>query len=449
LLNALAAFCIYPLAVRLTQNRWTGLVAVLTAAVLSPMPGFYVNWGRYTQLAGQVILPVALWLTWEMADYPQLNWRRLSLALIAVAGLALTHYRVLLFYIAILPAWWLVYGILAPERRPNWLHSLARLALLGACALAAISPWIANVVSSRLAQQQMSIAAHGDPRDLVRNEYNRFQNVRNVLPAPMLGAVGLGLVFGFVRRRPLALFAGLWTVALFILANPDLLQLPGYGVVNNFTALISLYIPASILVGYGLVSVAQYGRGYWRAAPWAIGVLVACASLWAARIQVQMVDAATFMLVTPVDGRAMTWIRTNTPSDARFLVNGAFAYGGVGVVGTDAGWWIPLLAGRENTIPPLTYVSETPLSPDYPRQVHDLMAQLEAADLATPQGWTLLKQYGITHIYIGQQEGRVWSPGPPLLSARALANVPYYEPVYHEDRVWIFEVHAHLVEEWQ
>ena len=176
-------------------------------------------------------------------------------------------------------------------------------------------------------------------------------------------------------------------------------------------------------------------------------MLVAGVSLWAARIHVQMIDAATFMLVTSADERAMTWIGTNTPSDAKFLINGALAYGGVGVVGTDAGWWIPILAGRENTIPPLTYVSETPFSPDYARQVHDLMVQLQATDLAAPEGLALLKQNGITHIYIGQQEGRIWNPGPSLLSAESLANVPYYEPVYHEDRVWVFEVRADLVEE--
>jgi hypothetical protein len=447
LLNALAAFTIYPLAVRLTGNRWVGLVAVLTAAILSPMPGFYVNWGRYTQLAGQVILPVALWFTWELADYARLNWQRLSLAVIAVAGLALTHYRVVLFYVAILPAWWLVYFVFDKKRRPNWLHSLGRLALLGGLALLVISPWIANVVSSRLAQQQLSIATQGDKRDLFRTDYNRFRNVRNIIPLQMLGAIGVGFLFSLFRKRALVFFMGLWVVALFFLANPDLLRLSGEGLVDDFAVLISLYIPASIMVGYGVVSVAHHGRHYWQGMPWVVGLLVVGVSLWAARIHIHMVDPASFMLVTRPDERAMTWIKANTPPDARFLVNGIFVYGGAGVVGSDAGWWIPLLASRENTIPPLTYVSETPFSPDYPRQVHNLLAQLESTDLTTSEGLELLKKNRISYIYIGQREGSVWNPGAPLLAADILVDAPYYEPVYHDDRVWIFRVHTELAEE--
>jgi hypothetical protein len=447
LLNALAAFAIYPLAVRLTGNRWVGLVAVLTAAILSPMPGFYVNWGRYTQLAGQVILPVALWFTWELADYPHLDWKRVSPAVLSVAGLALTHYRVLLFYVAILPAWWFVYFVFNKERRPDWLRSLGRLALLGGLSSLLIAPWVANVVSSRLAQQQLTVATQGDKRDLFRTDYNRFRNVQNILPIQMLAAIGVGFLFSLVRKRTLAFFAGLWVGALFFLANPDLLHLPGKGIVDNFAALISLYIPASIMVAYGAISVAHYGRRFGRGAPWFVGLLVVLATLWAARIHIHMVDPATFMLVTPTDERAMAWIKANTPPDAKFLVNGIFVYGGLGVVGTDAGWWIPLLTGRENTIPPLTYVSETPFSPDYPRQVHNLMAQFQASDLSSPKGLALLKEHRITHIYVGQQKGRVWNPGAPLLSVEALLTAPYYEPVYHEDQVWIFEVQTELVNE--
>jgi hypothetical protein len=447
LLNALAAFTIYPLAVRLSRSRWVGLVAVLTAAVLSPMPGFYVNWGRYTQLAGQAILPVALWFTWEMVGHKRLSVGRLSLAVIAVAGLALTHYRVILFYVAILPGWWLIYFVFNRGRRTDWLNNVGRLALLGVLALLVISPWIANVMVSRLAHQQVSLAAQGDKSDFVRNVYNRFPNVRDFMPTPMLGAIGVGFLFGLVRKRPLAFFIGLWTASLLLLANPYLLYLPGTGIVNNFTVLISLYIPASIIVGYGTVSVAEYGRRYWRGASWALGLLLIVISLWAARKHAIMVDPAQFMLVTPTDERAMAWIRTNTPPEAKFLVNGFFAYGGSTAVGADAGWWIPLLVGRENTIPPLVYSAETPISANYLRGVNDLLAQLQAGELSTPEGLALLEQNGVTHIYIGQQEGHIWNAGDPLLKAEALLGAPFYEPVYHEDKVWIFKVRDEVAEE--
>jgi hypothetical protein len=52
----------------------------------------------------------------------------------------------------------------------------------------------------------------------------------------------------------------------------------------------------------------------------------------------------------------------------------------------------------------------------------------------------LLKERGVTHVYIGQQGGRVGNPGPPLLQAGLLSESPYYRVVYHQDRVWIFEM---------
>ncbi len=448
LLNSLAAFTIYPLAVRLTGNRWVGLIAVLTAAVLSPMPGFYVNWGRYTQLAGQVILPVALWFTWEMVDYPYLDWRRLTLAALAVAGLALTHYRVILFYVAILPGWWLVYCLFDRERRSGWLGGLGRLALLATLAFLAISPWIAHTVSSRLAQQQITVAVQGHKSNFIRNEYNKFPDVRNFVPLPMLGATGVGFLLSLIHRRRTGLFIALWISSLLLLANPYLLHVPGTGIANNFSVFISLYLPASIMVGFGVVAVVRHGQRYWKGAPWIMAVMLVAASLWAARAHARMV-APSFVMVTPEDERAMEWIRANTPPDAKFLVNGFFAYGGSSVVGADAGWWIPLLAGRENTTPPLTYVSETPIAPDYPRQVRDLVAQIQATDLSAPDGLGLLKQQGISHIYIGQNEGRVGNPGTSLLSARVLLAAPYYQPIYHEDKAWVFKIRDDLVGEKQ
>jgi len=445
LLNALAIFTLYPLAVRLTENRWAGLMTVLVAGLLSPMPGYYLNWGRYTQLAGQVILPVALWLTWEMGGHPHLNWRWLVLALVAVAGLALTHYRVILFYAVILPGWWLVHVVLSKKRQVGWWRSLGRIALLATLALLFIAPWLANVAFSRLAQMQISIAKQGSTHPFIRNEYNRLGDVRFFVPTPLLGLTGLGFLLSFARRRSLAFFIALWIGALFLLANPYLLRLPGTGVVNNFAVLISLYMPVAIVAGYGVVSAIEYARSRWSGFLWAAGLLIVGASLWGARAQARMVDPS-FMMVTPADERAMAWIRANTPLDAKFLVNGFFAYGGSVVVGADAGWWIPLLTGRENTMPPLTYASETPYSPDYPRQVKELVRQIQANDLSTPEGLALLQQNGVTHIYIGRGEGRVGNPGEPLLLAETLLAAPYYEPVYHEDRVWIFAVQAQPAE---
>lgn len=50
----------------------------------------------------------------------------------------------------------------------------------------------------------------------------------------------------------------------------------------------------------------------------------------------------------------------------------------------------------------------------------------------------LLAERGVTHIYLGQQQGSVNYAGPPIL-AEKLLSMDNYHPVYHEDRVWVFE----------
>ena len=113
-LNALAALGLYPLALRLSGRRWAGVIAVLIAGLLMPMPAFYVNWGRYTQLAGQAMLPAVLWLLLEAVDGPLARPRAWLLAGLAVGGLGLTHYRIVLF----VPCFLLPYLALAPCARP-------------------------------------------------------------------------------------------------------------------------------------------------------------------------------------------------------------------------------------------------------------------------------------------------------------------------------------------
>jgi hypothetical protein len=136
----------------------------------------------------------------------------------------------------------------------------------------------------------------------------------------------------------------------------------------------------------------------------------------------------------------MAWIRENTPEDARFLVNSFFAYGGSVVVGSDGGWWLPFMTGRANTVPPLNYGTEQGPQPDYREWVNDLTRQIQGMGMDDPATLTMLRERGITHVYIGQQQGRVNYSGPDVLDPEALLRSARYRLVYYQDRVWVFEV---------
>jgi hypothetical protein len=151
------------------------------------------------------------------------------------------------------------------------------------------------------------------------------------------------------------------------------------------------------------------------------------------------VRPAEHVLLSRPDLRAADWIKDNLPEDAKFLVNSFFAYGGTLVVGSDGGWWLPLLTARESTQPPLLYGSEKGDRPDFVQFTNSLVALIEEKGIDHPEVLDELHSRNISHIFIGQQQGKVNTPSP-LLDLNEILESPSFSPIYHEDRVWIFSV---------
>jgi hypothetical protein len=458
-LNGLAALALYPLTVRLcrgkgpgkdSRDRWAGVLAVLVAGLLTPVPMSYANWGRYTQLAGQVILPVALWFVLEAVEERRRDWRRLVLAIIMLAGLALTHYRVaalaVAFLVPYLGLWICRRWVGRKGGRPQtygWFEPFARLILVGSASLALAMPWLLHLEQGYWPSIANGFIQRQTPASWVA-EYNTVGEVREYVSHLLLVLAGLGVLLSLWRRRPVFLVV-LWSGLVFLMANPHLVDLPGTGLMTNFAIAIVLYLPVAMLVGYlggevaGFLSRGGRGNG-WPRTEIPVRGLAGCVVLAAillvglvgARDRAAALDPA-YQLVTPADEQAMAWIRDNTPDNARFLVNSIFAYGGSLTAGTDAGWWIPLLTGRANTAPPITYATEASFDPDYLTQVNDLVRTVQDSEIDDPATAQFLRQSGVSHVYIGEKGGT-------LLNVERLQASPLYRPLYHQGQVYIFEI---------
>jgi hypothetical protein len=221
---------------------------------------------------------------------------------------------------------------------------------------------------------------------------------------------------------------------VLLAANPNLVGLPGAGLLTNFAALIALYLVVAPLAGYALAW-GQQRLPRHPAAPAVVALAVAGACAWGLAWQARIVDRQAFMLVGPADAQAMAWIGAHTPPDARFLADSMFVDAGTALVGTDAGWWIPLLARRGNTVPPRTYLSERPEQPDYVEQVNAFGRAIQAVALASPEGVRLLCGAGVRYIYSGQRA----DPNGHIDRA-ALARSPLYRQIYNQGGVAIFEL---------
>ncbi len=434
-LNGLAVFALYPLAVRLGRNRWAGVSAVLLAGLLAPMPMSYLNWGRYTQLAGQVILPAALYIIWTLLEQRPRPWPLLVLGTLVLGGLALTHYRVLIFAGLFLPACWLLLW-----RRVGWQSLLisSALLLLGAGGLAL--PWLAGLLGSHILRIIGGIVAasvSSAPEQVAQVEaLNRINELGQFLPYPVWLLLVLSPGWGLWRRERGVLLVAVWCVLLVLSVNPDWLGLPGKGALTNFALVIAAYIPAGILIGAAVGWLL--GQLHSRALPAVLLVLLVL-TLGGAVWRLDDLDTARHEMVTRPDMRAATWVATHTPPDARFLVNSFFPHSNL-LAGTDGGWWLPVLAGRQTIVPPLSYASEQGPRAEYKAWVHLPLIELHDHGLADAAVRQRLAERGVTHIYLGQRRGRIWHNGTNALQPAELLASPYARLIYHEDHVWIFEL---------
>jgi hypothetical protein len=468
IINVLAILGLYPLAYKITNNRWAGVIAMLIGGLLSPMPMYYVNWGRYTQLAGQAVLPAVIWCIWSIFDKPHpdlvkisfikklTSWRSLALDLgsmiiawLLLGGLALTHYRIIIIAVLFIP----VYELFHFSRKELVIW-IGRAAWIGLGGLLLFLPWFIHVFSGKIinlftAQVTTLPTEPASSTQII----NSIGNIRTYLP---LGVWLLFLIcagWGLVKRKKDISTITIWWFLAIIFSNLNLIGLPGSGVLTNFAIFIAVYIPASLVIGPTLT---LWGQNLLRSSiekslPLTLNkriifidaalMLVICVfGIWGLSNRVKDLNLSSFALVTRPDIRAMTWIRDNSPTDANFLVNSFFAFYNSVVAGSDGGWWIPLLADRQTSLPPLTYGFEEGVGSATTQTANNLSREIQTKGISNPEIVSLLLQKGIKYLYIGQRQGSINYSGPQVLDPKIINSLPNFKEIYHQDRVWIFEV---------
>jgi len=444
IVNMLAVLTLYPLGLRLSRNRWAALFSVAAAGLLFSLPMSYVNWSRYTQLAGQAILPALVCLFWLCLEEPNFAKRQVALIGLVLSGLALTHYRAFILALVFIPAW-----LLVNPGQQRLINQFKKISWIGAIAFLFTLPWLINLFAGRLthiAGSQLN-AAPGALSDLnsVLGEISRYLSPVVWLSLPL---IALWAVFRRDRRFAVIL---LWWFFIFLITNPDLIGLPGAGLITNFTIFIAAYIPAGLLLGDGigwLFDVVQKIRAESHPARvWlenysvkfaGIGLFLAVC-LFGARARLGDLEVGRHILLTRPDQRASEWVTAHLPVDARLVVNSFFAYNGTVAAGSDGGWWLPLSANRLTSQPPLNYGSETGYALNYYEETNALITAIANPGLTNPNVRRLLRENGYTHVYVGQLQGNVNS-NAPLLDLETLKQDPHFYPVFHQDRVWIFAI---------
>jgi len=456
-INGLVVLAAYLLVKCMTGRRLAGLFGALIVGLVSVMPAYYVSWGRYTQLTGLALLPTAIAFTMRsVGRSPACLRRRLDsgkpsrpqpptsnlqlpivlLAAVSVAGLLLTHYRVLIFYGCFLLAY-LLYETVEASRAhrgdpPVFVRYWGRVVLVCLLAVVLTLPWLINLARALLPLATLPSRMQGAPSyNVVPYDLIMIGNNRGLIAL----SIG-GLLWGLYKRERAVVVTALWVVIMVVIINPTILGFPSTWLVNNASLAISLFVPLAILGGYLLASLsdlpqAKLGSDFRSQISnirlVMLALVIAFVALWGAWQMLPIINPGT-VLATRDDVAAMDWIRRHIPADARFQINVRHWQGGT-YVGTDGGYWIPLLTGRDTVLPPVVYGYG---SSEYVKGINDLAEAIIAIESFDEESARqLLSDNGVTHVYIGARGGSI--------SPQMLMGSPCYRRVYSNGAVWVFQ----------
>jgi hypothetical protein len=447
LINILAAISLVPLATRLGRTPWAGVLALLLAGLLFQMPNFYLNWGRYPQLAGQTILASLTWLMYDWLERPKPSRASTFSLCLLLAGLAITHYRVIIMAMLFLLAYWFLHISKSSTPQLFWKSTT-----LGIGALMLCTPWFIRAFSSDLFQWlQNKLRGQVLQNANASMQLEQFSNLGAYIPAFFWLIFLFCVAWSLWRREKGTTLISLWWLLILIAANPHWLNLPSEDILDSFAVLIAAYFPAAILIGaaggWALIEIHNRGKNLLSGGSFsrmkavsilALTLLILIAGVHGGRARLFDIQYPVYTLVAKPDLRASDWIRNNTPEEAVFLVNAFFAYGNNLIVGSDGGWWLPLTANRRTTLPPLTYGVEKGPDDQFRSWINSLPAEIINKGIAHPDVLLEMDQRGVDYLYIGQQQGLV-NTDKPLLSLDQLSADKHFQVVYHQDRVWVFK----------
>jgi hypothetical protein len=450
-LNALTVFAVYLFTQTLVKNRNAAILAALFAGLFTPMPAYYTSWGRYTQLAGLLILPVGLtatthllqrvsWLqtliihrNWTAAKRRPVvqGWKDVLLSAITLGGLFLVHYRVLAFLGTLILAYLLVHALtrrrVIPMRFVFPYQALA-LALLSGATILLTLPWWPRLV-------QELIIPRLNPARLPVPWFSDFSwsTLNAGFGSYILVLAGLGLLWGLWQRQRFPLIILLWLIFLFAIANFGVYLPVLGGMVNNTSVAITLFFPIAALAGY---LISWLYDGWKRVIPqrWkpifsgVVLAVIVVVSFFSGRNLLSILNPAT-ILARQADLTAAEWIQANLPKDAVIAIN-PFLWGYGLYAGSDGGYWIAPLTGRQTVPQPVLYGLEyrSPASQSIKELSQKMIDQANQPD----QLHQTLHQAGITHIYVGARPG--------VFSARIMSDYPGFRSLYQKDGVNIFQV---------
>jgi hypothetical protein len=427
-INGLVVLGIYRLSKALWRKTIPAVLAALLVGFAFQMPAYYVTWGRYTLLTGLLVMLPAMAVAYELLMNGFSKERAVRL-LVLTAGLALVHYLALFYFGLFLLSLVVERGVVwyrskDPQDRKLIFASVWPMALAAAGGILVALPWLLRMLSAQASQVSVQVVL---PK---AENLNSYQYILYLLGPThnyyWMGGALLGLIFIWWQKGSRGM--ALWTSMMVLFSFPWGLR---FGPFRPDHMAIVLFIPASLLLSYGWVSLSEWVQGHiHKYAGLVVLILGSMGMLAWGAWQTRHVTNAVTILADRADWTALEWIDDNLPMDVRFLTNTTIwqyqMYRGV-----DGGYWILPKTGRfAIALPGLYGYGTTEMKEEWV----NWMERASVVHACDDGFWSLVKDANLSHVYLREGKGS--------LQPKEMISCPNVEVVFQQNGVWIYEILA-------
>ncbi len=431
------------LAERLCDRPLAGPCAALLTGFLMPFPSTLLDWGQYSQIFSLIILALLVAFSVEALSN-DLSWRQVPVFSLLLLGILVSDLQA-----AVLGAIWVFALILVilTQRR-------SAVRLLSATGLSAVLslPWLIRLFINPQALNAMLPEPSGwSTAHEVMGESIFFT------PVWALGAAVIGGIILSISHFSRALVMLLWIGFCWVFASvefpilpvglsiePFYLQSSAYVILIPLAAVTFAWIGEVVFV---LISRATAGQNIplgSRRANWGrplaaerespalvlrpsvLPTMVAIILCFTVALSTNQAVAPDhrYRLMYDSDLKAVEWLKENIDEGDKVLAMSEISDRGSTIVGTDAGWWLPLM-GIGTQLPPVVYLTER-LSPIQSEWIELMSTDHDSSRALDPDRWI---EHGFEYLFVGvANRWKQISPARPV------------KLVYEQDGVRIYDL---------
>ncbi len=420
-LVGLSSLSTYFVAFQIFQNRIIAFIAGMLTIGVGVSPYYLINFSRFPQLLGLVFCGcfIGIFIFWKNEDFSKDLIPYVSLITV---GQAFSHYRVTIMSIIGIIIYLLIIFFRETNKFSFVIQNLTKWIRYVIFTFLLFVPWLIQVFISKKNGVSGDIGKMSNAfYSLERLGYEMINYPSNILIITLL-LFSMFLVIKKRERNIIWLF--LWIIILLILSSNSFLGI----LMDTVSVTFSLYLPIFLIISWsiyelinGLRKKITYSKKFNY---FFILLIIYFISYIPSHIHPE------FSFVTKEDLIAFEWIKENTPSKAKFIVNTFnFDFNEKYIIGIDSGYWLPLLGNRETVTIPMIFLIERIADKNY---FNNLYSIHNLTDLSDKESVSYIKKLGYTHFFFGQKGSKD--------KLNQIIDSQYFTKIYNYSDIYIFEI---------